>query len=600
VLALLPGSRTTPGTGAVRRSTPNAGDVVLETSVDSAGSAWSTLFDSRTKVNKAGDTMTGALTVGQTLAINGVAGSSRAALFQSSGLNRWGFYAGSDAESGGNLGSTFYLARYSDAGAFINTVVDFNRKNGTIKISAPEAGYLGATLEVLGNAEVANFDKLNTDRYVSLPLRMTVGAASGDFGAIGYNWIPQGSAWVYSSSDFASRIEFRNGGMKFQTAPQGANAGDSLTWADVADISQAGNFRLRSAAPKIEHETGGQVVGEIAFGSASGRGTYKIVTRDTAGANIRTVLDIASSTVLLQAPDQTAFFFAGGNNCELASGGATVLWTGAGWFPVTDNARTCGDSGFRWSAVWAANGTIQTSDLTDKTDIARIDPDLASRFVQGLRPILYRWQIGGQKSEQVPDGFEEHEIEVQQPYIEEVDQPITETVDVDDIEVQIEIRNGVAVRTNVPIKRKETRPVGIWLDMVDEHGTPITQLTGTTTRIVGRGKARREIEEPVMQPVRHFVPSMRRVKVERVRIVKGLERVPKFKTVTHQVPGKRMHAGFGAQDIKVLMDRLKIDCGLWVLGEDGKQSVRPDQLIPFLAAALGSALSRIDALELKK
>jgi hypothetical protein len=114
---------------------------------------------------------------------------------------------------------------------------------------------------------------------------------------------------------------------------------------------------------------------------------------------------------------------------------------------------------------------------------------------------------------------------------------------------------------------------------------------------VGRGKDRREIDEPVFEPVRHFVQATRKVTVKATRTVKRIEQVPKFRSVTHQVPGKRTHAGFGAQDIKALMDSLGIDCGLWVLGEDGKQSMRPDQLIPFLAAALGSALERIDRLE---
>lgn len=63
--------------------------------------------------------------------------------------------------------------------------------------------------------------------------------------------------------------------------------------------------------------------------------------------------------------------------------------------PVTDNSVTCGKSGFRWSAVWAANGAIQTSDERAKTDIEPSALGLA--FIDSLRPVSYRWLVGGNR-----------------------------------------------------------------------------------------------------------------------------------------------------------------------------------------------------------
>jgi hypothetical protein len=60
--------------------------------------------------------------------------------------------------------------------------------------------------------------------------------------------------------------------------------------------------------------------------------------------------------------------------------------------PVADNAYTLGASGIRWSAVWAANGTIQTSDEREKKDI--VDSDLGLEFVTKLRPVSFKWKIG--------------------------------------------------------------------------------------------------------------------------------------------------------------------------------------------------------------
>jgi hypothetical protein len=63
--------------------------------------------------------------------------------------------------------------------------------------------------------------------------------------------------------------------------------------------------------------------------------------------------------------------------------------------PVSDNAYTCGQSGLRWSAVWAANGSIQTSDVRAKTDVAQ--SVLGLDFINALQPVSYRWISGGTK-----------------------------------------------------------------------------------------------------------------------------------------------------------------------------------------------------------
>ncbi|HWV21428.1 MAG TPA: DUF2793 domain-containing protein [Devosia sp.] len=58
--------------------------------------------------------------------------------------------------------------------------------------------------------------------------------------------------------------------------------------------------------------------------------------------------------------------------------------------PLADNAQSLGASGARWSAVWSATGTIQTSDRRLKTDIA--PTDLGLDFILALNPVRYRWR----------------------------------------------------------------------------------------------------------------------------------------------------------------------------------------------------------------
>lgn len=84
----------------------------------------------------------------------------------------------------------------------------------------------------------------------------------------------------------------------------------------------------------------------------------------------------------------------GGNVLALTIGAADrFTWSTAGFRPAADNAVGLGGSGLRWTSIWAANGTIQTSDETQKTDIEV--SDLGLDFIRALRPVSYRWRIGG-------------------------------------------------------------------------------------------------------------------------------------------------------------------------------------------------------------
>lgn len=92
-----------------------------------------------------------------------------------------------------------------------------------------------------------------------------------------------------------------------------------------------------------------------------------------------------------------------------------------GWFPANDNATLLGRSGRRWSQVWAASGTIQTSDETTKAEVA--DADLGLEFVRKLRPIRYRFTEGarphyGLSAQQVRAALDDLDVEDFAGYID--------------------------------------------------------------------------------------------------------------------------------------------------------------------------------------
>lgn len=61
--------------------------------------------------------------------------------------------------------------------------------------------------------------------------------------------------------------------------------------------------------------------------------------------------------------------------------------------PSIDNSFSLGASGFRWSVVWAATGTINTSDARLKQVEGTVP--LGLDFVNALEPVAYRWKTGG-------------------------------------------------------------------------------------------------------------------------------------------------------------------------------------------------------------
>jgi hypothetical protein len=72
------------------------------------------------------------------------------------------------------------------------------------------------------------------------------------------------------------------------------------------------------------------------------------------------------------------------------SGVAIGAWNAGNHFvPAADNAVTCGGSGNRWSAVWSATGTIQTSDIREKEEVSI--SDLGLDFIRRLLPIRWRF-----------------------------------------------------------------------------------------------------------------------------------------------------------------------------------------------------------------
>jgi hypothetical protein len=121
-----------------------------------------------------------------------------------------------------------------------------------------------------------------------------------------------------------------------------------------------------------------------------------------AGRTNLTLATPAANSVLLGFKingSSKGYLFHDGGTFQIVSDGSTdiAMFPNSAVKAGADNAYTMGASGARWSAIWAANGTIQTSDARQKKDIT--PTKLGLDFIMQLNPVSYKWKNGGNKVE---------------------------------------------------------------------------------------------------------------------------------------------------------------------------------------------------------
>jgi hypothetical protein len=129
-----------------------------------------------------------------------------------------------------------------------------------------------------------------------------------------------------------------------------------------------------------QNTTGNAATASFATNAASATNATNAASATSAltAANLSGGILSTSSSTLLSSSSLVAI----GN-----SSGQGVFVNGSTAFaPSADNIMTCGSSGFRWTTVYATTGTINTSDATQKTEIADLTAaELAvARRIKGL------------------------------------------------------------------------------------------------------------------------------------------------------------------------------------------------------------------------
>jgi hypothetical protein len=106
--------------------------------------------------------------------------------------------------------------------------------------------------------------------------------------------------------------------------------------------------------------------------------TNRMSLSSTGNVSIGGNIDVAGTTVSF------------GSVETLADAGANMISSNSDLIPSIDNSRRVGTSTFRWGEVWCTDGTINTSDARDKTNIR--DLDYGIKEIMQLRSARFNWK----------------------------------------------------------------------------------------------------------------------------------------------------------------------------------------------------------------
>jgi hypothetical protein len=118
-----------------------------------------------------------------------------------------------------------------------------------------------------------------------------------------------------------------------------------------------------------------------------------------------TGIDVSGGTITNSLGGLTHNVVTGNGYTWQVGGTNKASLSATGLLPAVDNDLPLGQSGNRWSAVWAANGTIQTSDESEKdaVPLAYGLDDLAK-----VSTIKYKWKSQAALSDDDPDKNHEY------------------------------------------------------------------------------------------------------------------------------------------------------------------------------------------------
>ena len=311
-----------------------------------------------------------------------------------------------------------------------------------------------------------------------------------------------------------------------------------------------------------------------AYGSKSGA-TIDI-SQASSSASIGLLLNQGNSIYSQNAGKTANYNLIGASGASVIVGDSThwtnvLLNASTAVYTAVDNTATLGTSLARWSVVYAATGTINTSDENVKFDIAPL-PNGMLELVKNTDPISYKHKDGGAEP-----------VEIEQ----EEDVPVIQEIQTTKKSVKFE--NGRAVQVEEP----DVILNNIYdeFPVFDENGAQVFDIT----------PAKPEARDTNGNIV---VEAQAEIRAPRIHRIQRMERKLVKKTVMQRRAGRRTHFGFSAQKIYEVTSKLSdfqgnpLDfAGFTQDPTTGLCGLRMDQLIPILWKAIQELSAEVETLK---
>jgi hypothetical protein len=229
------------------------------------------------------------------------------------------------------------------------------------------------------------------------------------------------------------------------------------------------------------------------------------------------------------------------------------------WEPVNDGGQGLGRSGQRWSEVWASNGTIQTSDEREKTQV--VDCDLGLDFIKALRPKRWVWADIDR-----PAKHQRRTIRRPKTRLETVKRVVEELIDGKLVQREVETQETLPVQIELQVYDHKGDPVVVMEPLYDSDGNKVGENVTPVTRVVQEYEEI-EIDEVIEAPLR--------------------------------VQHRRPHYGLSAQQVKAAMEDLAIAdfAGYIYDRETDRYALRYHEFTAPMIVAIQQLADRLAALE---
>ena len=299
------------------------------------------------------------------------------------------------------------------AGAAITTNYGIKIENQTVGgtnyaiYTGTGAVRLGDTLSVSGTSTMAAINASGvigvTTNNIYMQQKDTGGTMRNIFGLGNDN-----NVYIGDLPGFSGGVKLlANGITGFTLASGGAvsipgrvTIGDGTGAADL-DLNRSSTTSVENAIRWKTNGTDDFYLGSAASGANS---DWELYNYGTSSVSLKVARSTGAVTI---GGDLTA---KAGTTVDFGRSGATWLkmdsngmsFASQSPYPAVDNSLSFGITGQRWSAIWAANGTIQTSDERDK--IVSDVPVPGLEFIRGVAPFFGKWVVGSNLPVYAEDG----------------------------------------------------------------------------------------------------------------------------------------------------------------------------------------------------